>query len=163
MESQPPWGEGEDPQLWEPANEVEAALPLSVKEKEQIFRCQFEIAITHELNVAPVDKWEPDEARDFLESSIEEQTEIMAEKSKRASDLRRKIGNTDGLIGWFIAQLHEHNPDVVDLLCRYQCFRSEVLPDENTFKFMAALNRIRTLYENGTGPRRSPRLLNGKK
>ena len=104
----------------------------------------------HDLNAPNVDKWEPDEARDILDSTAEEQNEILAEKNRRAAGLRRKIGNTDGLVRWFVKQLHSRNPDVVELFRKYQCFWHEV---RNTF----TINKLRFLYIEG-GVRRSSRV-----
>ena len=61
--------------------------PLSFVEEVKIFRYHFAIAEVHELKVPPVKQWEPDEARDLMECTAEEQYEIMNEKRNRAADL----------------------------------------------------------------------------
>ena len=134
---------------------------MTMNEKEKIIRFQVETAIIHDLNVPPVDQWEHDENRNFIESTVEEQNEIMAEKIRRAAVLRRKIGDTNGLIVWFVANLRVHNPVIVDIVSRYNCCWNEVLPDKNTFKFMATLNCIRN--REGGCIRRSSRLENRNK
>jgi hypothetical protein len=131
--------ESEDSRFWDSSVDD----PLSCEEKAIIFRNQLFVAETHDFKIPPVEQWEHDEARDYLNSTTQEQNAIIREKYERSTELTRRVGDTRGLIRWFFQNLREHNISVSELLATYECCRYDYLPDENTFEFIATLNRIR--------------------